>query len=189
MMAKENIVTKGDGAITIHEDGTITKDTRILPNLTVARKPSDYIVSKESIFNDKKDISSFQPYIGDQLIKVMEKLHTILLETGIENPKPYMARCYRNNNVTPWHRHSMPKGYKPKQFWVAIYYMHPNWDVSFGGDLQIGLTEDHILHDVPCYSNSVAMHNGLYGHGVKKLKLGYKGDRDIFLTHWVDENL
>jgi len=185
MTIKDLFVDKGTGAITIHEDGTVTKDTRLKENRTEARYPDDYVVSKESIFNKKLDIESFEPYISLPLVKVMFFIQNLLLNNSFTNAKPYMARCYRNNIITPWHKHTIPKGVKPSKFWVAIYYMHPNWDSSYGGDIKVGLTEKETVLDVPCTSNSLVMHNGYYGHGVEKLKLGYDGNRDIFLSHWV----
>jgi hypothetical protein len=187
MNVKDLIVNRGTGAITIHEDDTITIDERLKDTHTSALHPSDYVVSKEAIFNLKKDIESFEPYISTMLTKVMFSIKDLLLENGVNNPKPYMARCYRNNIVTPWHKHGVPKGVKPSKFWVAIYYMHPNWDSAFGGNIKVGLTEKETVLDLECTSNSVVMHNGYYGHGVEKLRLGYEGDRDIFLTHWVNE--
>jgi len=187
MSIKDLFVNKGDGAITIHEDGSVTKDTRLKENRDVARNPDDYIVSKESIFNRKFDIESFEPYISSPLTKVMYNIKDLLINNSCVNPKPYMARCYRNNIITPWHKHTIHKGVKPSKFWVAIYYMHPNWDSSYGGGIKVGLTEKETVLDVDCTSNSLVMHNGYYGHGVEKLRLGYEGDRDIFLTHWVTD--
>lgn len=187
MTLKELILNRGTGAITIHEDGTTSKDTRLKETHTSALHPSDYVISKEAIFNNKKDIESFEPYISKPLTDVMYSIKKILNDNEVSNPKPYMARCYRNNIVTPWHKHPAPKGVKPSKFWVAIYYMHPNWDTKYAGDLKVGLTENETAIEVPCYSNSLVLHNGYYGHGVEKLILGYEGDRDIFLTHWVNE--
>lgn len=186
MVDKENIMDKGKGAITIHEDGSITIDTRLKENASPNVQPNDYIVSKESIFNLKHDIESFTPFIGDILTNAMTKIQLLLQEQNIF-VKPTMARCYRNNIITPWHKHLIPRGVKPSKFWVAIYYMHPNWDPKFKGDLKVGLTEKETVFETPCFSNSLVLHNGYFGHGVEQLILGYEGDRDIFLTHWVNE--
>lgn len=187
MTVKDLVVNRQGGAITINEDDSIDTDIRLKETHTSALHDSDYVVSKAAIFNKKKDIESFEPYISTPLTKVMFIIKDLLIENGVANPKPYMGRCYRNNIVTPWHKHGVPKGVKPSKFWVAIYYMHPNWDTKYAGDLKVGLTEKETVMEVPCYSNSLVMHNGYYGHGVEKLILGYEGDRDIFLTHWVNE--
>jgi hypothetical protein len=184
---KESVVRRDTGAITIQEDGTITTDRRLKSTHTPLLHANDYIVSQESIFNNKKDIDSFQPYLGSQLITVMEETKVWLTNNNVVNPKPYMARCYRNNIITPWHKHSVPKGVKPSKFWVSIYYMHPNWDIKYRGEIKVGLTEKEIVLEANCLSNSMIIHNGFYGHGVEKLILGYEGDRDIFLTHWESE--
>ena len=113
---KESVVRRDTGAITIQEDGTITTDRRLKSTHTPLLHANDYIVSQESIFNNKKDIDSFQPYLGSQLITVMEETKVWLTNNNVVNPKPYMARCYRNNIITPWHKHSVPKGVQPSKF-------------------------------------------------------------------------
>ena len=172
---KENIVNKGKGAITINEHGEYSINT----------DASSVFIG--SIFNYQYTIEGFEPYLGRPFVNIFNIIQDYLKENGIVNPRPYMARCYRNNQKTPWHRHQLLSGHSPKQHWIVLYYMHPNWDTTYGGALGIGLMENEHVYEAQCLSNSLVAHNGYYGHGVEKLTLGYEGDRDLFLTHWLTD--
>lgn len=187
VLHKENIVNKGDGATIINEDGSITKDAARKQGHESTNKFSSYQTSKEAILNYRYDIDGFIPFIGEPFRPALESIKKSLEEFGVINPKPYSLRVYRNNKTTIWHRHTIPANTHRSKFWITIFYLHPNWNEMNGGSLQIGITDQEIILDAPCLSNSVAAHNGYYGHGVKTLKLGYEGDRDIMLTHWVSE--
>lgn len=184
---KEKVIGKGEGAITIHTDGSITVDNNKKENFEDSNHFFSYLTSKESVVNLNYDIENFVPVLGEPFAKVLSAVKKFMLEQGIKNPKPYSVRAYRNNKVIRWHRHTMPTNVHRKNFYVGIYYLHPNWDTSFGGALKIGLSDQETLLLAPCYSNSLVLHNGYYGHGVDELKLGYEGNRDIFLNHWITD--
>lgn len=184
---KENIIGKGKGAITIEKDGSITINDNKKYGLEDSNNFFSYEVSKEAIINLNDDIEHFIPVLGEPFRKAFDAIEKSLLDFEVKNPKPYSARCYRNNKKMRWHRHTMRESLKRQNFWVAIYYLHPNWDINYGGDLQVGLSDQEVILNAPCLSNSLVVHNGYYGHGVESLTLGYSGDRDIFLTHWVSD--
>lgn len=184
---KETIVSKGKGAITIHTDGSITIDTSKKPNYENSDSFYAYSTSKEAILNLNEDIEHYVPIIGEPFAKVLRATRDFLIENDVKNPRPYSIRTYRNNKTMRWHRHTMMPNIRRQNFFVALYYLHPNWDVSYGGDLKVGLAEDESILTVPCYSNSIVIHDGFYGHGVDHLKLGYEGDRDVFTAHWISD--
>jgi hypothetical protein len=184
---KDSVVAKRTGATTIHEDGSITVDTSLKHETAGKTTFKDYRVSKDAIFNFKFDIEHFRPLLGDPFIPVLTATQNALIEFGVKNPRPYTCRAYRNNKTTKWHRHYMLPNTPRDKFWVTIYYMHPNWDIKYGGDIRIGVTEELDLLKVPCYSNSMVAHDGYFGHGVDEITLGYEGNRDIFATHWISD--
>jgi len=184
---KNNVVQQGTGAITIHGDGSKTVDTSVALERDGSTVWSDYNVSKEAIFNYTYNIDNYLPHIGIPFVKTIYAIQDALKSFGVNNPKCYMSRAYRNNQITVWHKHSKPDNCKPSNFWVTIMYLHPNWDTSFGGDIEIGIIEQEPIYKFPCYSNSIVAHNGYYGHAVNYLKSGYVGDRDILLNHWISE--
>jgi hypothetical protein len=185
ILDKNQYIYNGDGAITIHPDGSVTKDTTLKEINSGQNKPNDYLISKDSIFNYQYTIQGFEPYIGKSFTKALEAINEVFLSEGLLNPRPYMVRAYRHNKLISWHRHVIPKGVKPSNFRLAIYYMHPNWDTNYGGQLHVGITEKDTCNIFECFSNSVIYHDGYLGHEVKDLVLGYKGDRDILLSHWI----
>lgn len=185
ILDKEKLISSGDGAITINSDGSVTKNTELKEINSGQNKPNDYLVSKDSIFNYQYTIEGFKPYIGESFIKVLKSIEQVFLSHDLLNPRPYMVRAYRHNKLIPWHRHVVPKNVKLSNFRLAIYYMHPNWDTSYGGQLHVGITEKETYKIFECLSNSVIYHDGYLGHEVKDLLLGYKGDRDIMLSHWI----
>lgn len=189
LVEKENIIGKGTGSITIHVDGTITKDTRLKSKVSEGKPfllPHEYLVSKESIFNNQYTIDGFEPFLGKVFTKTLYRIKDILEFHGLTNPKPYMCRSYRSNKKQVFHKHSL-SGHKPSKFYAVIYYMHPNWDTNYGGALHVGLSENELTHRFECLSNSLVAHNGYYGHTVFDLRLGYEGNRDIFLSHWATD--
>jgi hypothetical protein len=169
---KDDLVNKRDKSIVINQDGTVQENT-------------DHKVFMGSIVNYKFDIDTYEKYIGNTFTNLMYHIKQWLESNNLADPKPYMVRCYRNNQVTYWHKHGMLPGILPKNHWVVIYYMHPNWDISYGGQLNVSLVENEPMYKFETTSNSIICHNGYYGHGVDNLKLGYEGDRDLFLSHWV----
>lgn len=182
---KNNIINKGTGALTLNLDGTITKDTRLKEGVDTPKYTNDYIVSPDAYFNFQGTTEGFEKLMGKTFVKVLDAIKQVMIENNLESPKPYMCRAYRHNVNIRWHKHGFPKFLKPHQFWLSIFYMHPNWDTKYGGKLHIGQTEQEVLHTFDCLSNSVVLHNGYFGHSVNDLILGYEGDRDIFLTHWA----
>jgi hypothetical protein len=176
LVHKETIVNKRDKSIEISSEGIVTEslDTKVFMG---------------SVVNYQFDIDSFEPYIGKPFIFLMERIKKWLVDYGLNDPKPYMVRCYRNNQITPWHRHGVLSGVTPPNHWVVIYYMHPNWNPIHGGKLNVSIIETEPLYSFDTLSNTIVCHNGYYGHGVSDLKLGYQGDRDLFLSHWVTKQL
>ena len=187
LVAKENIIGKGDGALTLNKDGSITKDTRSKIEMAddYPLKDNEYVVSKGTFLNYQYSIDGFEQFLGKEFTHLLYTFKNILESNGVKNPRPYMCRAYRHNMKIKYHKHNFIG--KPSKFWLAIYYMHPNWDPKYGGALSIGLTENEITHTIDCLSNSLVAHNGYYGHGVKELIKGYEGNRDIFLSHWVSD--
>ena len=179
---KELVVNKGGegGAVTINEQGEVHVENDIS------------VAFRGAVFNYELTIDGFEPYFGRPLTQLMEHIRDQLIENECVNPRPYSARCYRNNANIFWHKHMPPMpsppilaGRKLKKLWTTLYYMHPNWDPAFGGDLKICLIEEEHLFIAPCYSNSLVAHNLYYGHTVDNLVRNYEGNRDLFLSHWV----
>lgn len=178
---KDTVVNKGgEGGVRINEQGEIYIE-------------SDHThVYQGSVLNYQLTIEGFEPYFGKPFTNLMEHVRAQLIENGSVNPRPYSARCYRNDGNIFWHRHTPPvplpdalKGSKIKNLWATLYYMHPNWNVNSGGELKIGLIEEEHLFIAPCYSNSLVAHNLFYGHTVDNVVNNYEGHRDLFLSHWV----
>ena len=186
LIDKKSIINTGTGSLTLEKDGSITKDSRILNHLTEARLASDYVISKDSYFNLQHNVEGFEKLIGKTFTNILYAIQKVLINNDLKNPRPYNCRAYRHNKTIKWHKHAH-KGIKARNFWLSIYYMHPNWDTKYGGKLNIGLTEKDTVQTFDCLSNSVVIHNGYYGHSVDELKLGYEGDRDIFLAHWMTD--
>lgn len=169
----------------IHPDGTIQS----------AHKHAQ--IASSAIANYNFDIDSYSPHLTEGFVKVLRATQQALIENELTNPKPYMVRGYRNDVLVGWHKHfgDAPKAEWLKYYgkslptleklWVVIFYMHPNWDTSYLGDLQVGYTESKDLTEFPCLSNSIVAHHGEFGHSVKKLKFGYEGHRDVFMSHWI----
>lgn len=174
---KDNVVNKRERSVVIDSHGSVIENA------------NDGKVFMGSIVNYQYSIEGYEPYIGKPFVSLMHNIKNWLMSNGLEEPKPYMVRCYRNNQITPWHRHAVLSGLKPKDHWVVIYYMHPNWDVNYGGKLNVSIIESEPLYSFETTSNTIVCHNGYYGHGVNTLKLGYDGDRDLFLSHWVTKQL
>lgn len=189
VLHKETIINQGKGCTTIHEDGSVTIDTSLTTGDSNNREPKwyEYSVSKEAIFNYTYNIDMFLPYLGEPFINALYAKYQMLVENGVNNPKPYMARAYRNNQTTEWHMHTKPDHVKHSKFWVTIYYLHPNWDIQYDGAIEIGMLPTEPVGKFNCLSNSMVAHNGYYGHGVNNLKFGYEGDRDILIAHWISE--
>jgi Rps23 Pro-64 3,4-dihydroxylase Tpa1-like proline 4-hydroxylase len=187
LIAKENIIGKGDGALTLLENGTVTKDVRGTIDIAddYPLKANEFAVSKGTFYNYQYSIEGFEQFLGKEFTHLLHKFKNILESNDVKNPRPYMCRAYRHNIKIKYHKHNFTG--KPSKFWLVIYYMHPNWDPKYGGALSIGLLENEITHTIDCLSNSLVAHNGYYGHGVKELIKGYEGDRDIFLSHWVSD--
>lgn len=173
---KDNVVNKRDKSVIIQENGEV--------DVTDDRK-----TFMGSILNYQFTIEGFEPYIGSPFISLMHKIKDWLESNSILDPKPYMVRCYRNNQNTLWHRHGVLSNTSPKNHWVVIYYMHPNWDMKYGGKLNVSLVESEPMYSFDTTSNSIICHNGYYGHSVNDIKLGYEGNRDLFLSHWVTKQL
>jgi Rps23 Pro-64 3,4-dihydroxylase Tpa1-like proline 4-hydroxylase len=188
LVAKKNIIGKGDGALTLNKDGSITRDSRSKIKMAdgYTLKGNQYLISKDAFFNYQYTIEGFEQFLGKEFTQLLQNFKDILESNGVKNPRPYMCRAYRHNMKIKYHKHGLA-GIKLSKFWLVIYYMHPNWDPKYGGALSIGLTENEITHTIDCLSNSLVAHNGYYGHGVKELIKGYEGDRDIFLSHWVSD--
>lgn len=186
---KDNIINQGKGFTTIEEDGSISIDTTLKTGvITDTPLVHDYEVSKELILNKKLDIDGFIQVLGQPFYPAFANIQKLLTNAGIKNPRPFNARAYRHNNpYIPWHRHTVLKNYKPSGYWITIYYLHPNWDVAYGGALRVGLDEITDILVANCISNSVVIHNGYYGHGVQKVLPGFEGDRDILLIHWLSD--
>jgi hypothetical protein len=184
---KDNIINKGQGATTFKEDGSVSIDTE-LKDGALDDKPYNYAVSKEAIFNFQFNIENFIKVYGQEFYPAFKNIENLLSEVGVVNPRPYSARAYRHNNPhIPWHKHTLSLSVKPSKFWITIFYLHPNWDMKYGGGLRVGLSDTENLFVFDCLSNSVVMHNGYYGHGVLKVHPGFEGNRDILLIHWISD--
>ena len=185
---KDNIINQGEGYTIIQEDGTVIVNTE-LRNKSASEDPKfyDYKSSKEGILNLQFNIENFIKILGKPFNPAFISIQNSLIEIGVKNPRPYSARAYRHNNPNiPWHKHANVFKLKPSNFWITIMYLHPNWDIKYGGALRVGLIESDDILVADCISNSVVMHNGYYGHGVKKVLSGFEGDRDILLVHWAE---
>jgi hypothetical protein len=79
------------------------------------------------------------------------------------------------------------KSVSPQNLWLVIYYLHPNWNPKWHGELQVGIDPNIQYAEYQCLSNSMVAHVGYLGHSVNQLELGYDGHRDVFLSHWITE--
>ena len=181
MLDKDEVFQNGKGTITIDTEGNVDRKNY---NPGIAES-SD--TSKNLILNFTFDIERFRVAYPDSFIKTIYAIKDSLEENDVKNPMCASAVMYRNNVTTIWHKHGIFPGVKASNFWVVIYYMHPNWDPAFGGQLSVGYVREENLGLYDCLSNSFVAHTGIYGHGVDHLKLGYEGHRDILLTHWITE--
>ena len=180
MQVKEPLYIEKPGMIIIDEQGqTSIKKTN----------KQGLPIDQGGIFNWTMDIEKFRVKYPDIFIKLLYSIQNNLKDNGLINPRPYVCRTYRNNSIRAWHKHVMAKNVKPKNWYCCIYYMHDNWDTKFKGALRVSKAEGFTGESFDCLSNSFVAHNGYYGHAVDELLLGYKGDRDIFLTHWVTDEL
>lgn len=185
---KDSIINAGKGATTFELDGSTTINTELKSNSRNA-EGDHFSTSKDAIVNLQCNIDNFIKIYGEPFYPIFKNIQDALIDVGVDNPRPYTARAYRHNNpYIPWHKHSNVFKIKPADLWITIFYMHPDWDVKYGGGLRVGLVDDEDLLIADCLSNSVVMHNGYYGHGVLKIHQGFEGDRDILLIQWVSEN-
>lgn len=186
LQCKDELINDVTGYRVIYPDGTI-KAPGVYPN-----------IYKGAVSNFTFDIEGYEPHLSPKFMQLTRAIYQALVENNLPNPKPYMVRCYRNNKVVEWHKHFAAASFAdwtvyygrkvpPKHMWVVIYYMHPNWDTKFKGDLQVGITPETQYAEYPCLSNSMVAHVGHLGHGVKELIMGYEGNRDIYLSHWITE--
>ncbi len=185
---KKSLIKDKKPAVVLNSDGTTTILDKLEPVNSGTGLNTDYEVSPGTFFNYRYNIEDYIPYIGEGYSNIMYKTQGVFKEKGLVNPRPYMVRAYTHNKPSvEWHKHIRPKNIAPSKFWISIFYMHPEWDVSYGGIMDIGLTDKEPIETYDTLSNSLIAHNGYYGHGVKKITMGYEGDRDIFLAHWVTD--
>lgn len=178
MQVKDSVFMQKPGCMIIDGSG----------NLTITRTDSiGSPIDLNAIFNYKMDIEGYSIKYPPIFIKLLKSIQSNLIEHGLVNPRPYICRTYRNNCLTPWHKHTKLDNVKNTKWYCLIYYMHPNWDTSYGGQLRVSKVADFPGEKFDCLSNSFVTHNGYYGHAVEELKKGYEGERDIFLTHWVTD--
>lgn len=158
-------------------------------------------VYQGAISNFNFDVESFGRILPPIFMTLLKTIQQTLIDNDLSNPQPYMARCYRNNSPVKWHGHFngvndeehaewisyYGKTVPRKKLWLVIYYMHPNWNTEWRGELNVGLVPEETLIQYQCYSNSLVAHTGNFGHGVTTIINKYKGDRDIFLTHWITD--
>lgn len=185
---KDNIINAGEGALSFNKDGSTSINTEVKNEGVGGYSVNNYTTSKEAIVNYQCNIDNFIKVYGDSFYPIFKGIQDALVDIGVENPRPYTARAYRHNNPNiPWHKHGNIFKVKPSDFWVTIFYLHPNWDPKHGGGLRVGAIDTEDLLIAECLSNSVVIHNGYYGHGVLKIHPGFEGDRDILLVQWVSE--
>ena len=141
----------------------------------------DWKFSLGSVFNSSNSIDVFNNVLDHSFNVVLKAIQKILLDEGYKNPIPTITRYYRNNSNIKWHRHDFTD--RNKSF-VSIYYTHPNWNIDWGGDLEIGWIGKENMYSYPCLSNSVIIHDGHLGHRVTNLSESFTGGRDVFVAHW-----
>lgn len=194
---KDNIINKGAGATTFEKDGSIrinldlqSQDLKweVAALASRYKRANDFAISKEAVVNFQCNIDNFIKVYGEPFYPAFENIRKALIEIGVENPRPYTSRAYRHDDpYLPWHKHANTFKMHPNDYWITIMYLHPNWDIKHGGALRVGITEDEDLLVAECFSNSVVIHNGYYGHGVLKIYPGFEDHRDILLIQWVSE--
>jgi hypothetical protein len=175
---KDKFINTGDGAITIEKDGTITKNTDVSANG----------IFGGAFFNFTGDIERYREFLPPKLMDAIYATKKILVDRGLKNPDPTSVRCYRNNKTITWHTHTPVRPMPNNKFWMTLYYLHPNWDVKYKGDLHVSwLDAAPTSRIVPCTSNTVVGHVGYFGHQVKELIKGYEGNRDLLTILWECE--
>lgn len=181
---KDTIINKGTGATTFNEDGSVSINTTLKSH----GPHNTDVVHKEAVFNLQFNIENFIKLYGQPFYPAFKNIQDSLIEVGVNNPRPYSARVVRHNTpALPWHKHANLFANKLSNFWITVYYLHPNWDVKYGGGLRIGLCDTEDLLVVDCLSNSVVMHTGYYGHGILKINQGFEGNRDVLLINWLSD--
>jgi hypothetical protein len=87
LVAKENIIGKGDGALILNKDGSITKDSRSNIQVTddYTLKGNEYVVSKGSFLNYQYSIEGFEQFLGKEFTQLLQNFKDILESNGV-NP-------------------------------------------------------------------------------------------------------
>lgn len=172
----------GHGTVRIHQDESVTSEINLEHGKI--EHPMFFVDYK----NDLLDIEHYIPFLGEHFRLLLESIRQAMIEQGAVNPQLHTSRFCRNNLTTSWHRHQPLKGYSYLKNWCSIYYMHPNWDSeNWGGDVNVGIIETENVWRGPSASNSVIWHDAYYGHGISKVHLGYPGNRDMLVNHWVSD--
>lgn len=172
----------GHGTVMTHEDESTTCEVNVEHGKL--QHPLFFVDYKSKLH----DIKYFLPFLGEHFKLLLESIRQAMIEQGAINPQLHTTRFCRNNLTTPWHRHIPMKSHPLSKNWVSIYYMHPNWDsANWGGDISVGVINEETLWRGPSTSNSVIWHDAYYGHGIETVHLGYPGNRDMIVNHWVSD--
>ena len=151
--------------------------------------------------NDYKNIDNWEPAIGSALLKYAKtvkeffdshNLNVRLMDAHVSKITAYHWPLWQSVKHRPWpiwHKHHpFPPTNDINKFWVAVFYHHPFWDdeytEKYDGRLRVSTSAEDPGIKLPCYANSVVIHNNQFGHTADNIIFSFPNDREVCYTDW-----
>lgn len=101
---------------------------------------------------------------------------------------------HKNSKNVDWHTHKKQFNTDPLNFslpnrYVVVFYLHKEWDDTFGGSLKVGESENNPIQSFKCDPNSCVIHSASLSHGVDNLNFDFLDTnlkRIVMYSHWVE---